>query len=117
MEDICDAIIRLKEQLAENKKNLAELESELVDLGTDKLEGSETIKSDHYKVTLTHKLNRKLDIQAYEAMDLPEGHQFVEYKPAINLKRMRAVEQVDPGVVESCTTVTPAKTSVKVEVL
>lgn len=117
MRELCIALARAKDKLAMVKREISDLESQIASVfndDDDKLEGSSTIKIDGYKVVATKKLTRKLDYSAYLEMDLPEGHQFVDLKPSINLKRLRAVEQVDPGVVEACVTITPAKTAIKV---
>ena len=113
---ICDRISFLKEDIAEQKKSLTYLEDELIKMIDDpsKLEGTISKNTDHIEVTITKKLTRKLDLEAYQAMDLPDNAQFVDFKPSINIKRMRAVEQLEPSIVEACVTIKPAKTAVKI---
>lgn len=87
----------------------------LAALGQQKMEGTTTTATDGYKITVTAKLTRKLDYDRYQQMGLPENLQFVKYKPEIDLKRLRAIEMVDPALVASCVTVAPAKPAIKLE--
>ncbi len=103
---------KLAEQAAKGAR--LEAEQEVLSLvHTGKLEGTTTTVTDGYKVAVTNKVTRKLDVSAYEELQLPTNLQFVDYKPSINLKRLRAVEMVDPSLTALCTTVKPAKASIK----
>ncbi len=82
-----------------------------------KLEGTTTRKEGGYKVTVTSKVTRQLDYDAYEALGLPEKLQFVDLKPTINLSRMRMIETIDPELVQKCITIKPAKTQVQITLI
>jgi len=102
------------EQLA--KEGRLEAEKALLDaIRLEKQEGTETFATEGFKIKITSKLTRSLDFPAYQALDLPANLAFVEMKPAIDLKRLRAIEMVDPAIVASCITVKPAKPSIKIE--
>jgi|GEM_PF-3458780 len=116
LQDLCVDLIAAKEYAAEAKKEVLRIENLILDLAPEKLEGSQTLPTSGYKITLTHKLTRKLDYDAYRALDLPDNLQFVNLKPAIDLFRLRAIERLDPSLVAQCVTTKPAKTAVKVEV-
>ena len=79
------------------------------------VEGSTTIKTETHKIIVNKKLTYKLDQEKYEAMHLLPESKFVNYKPSIDLKKMRTVLASNPGVVEECVTSKPAKTNVKIE--
>ncbi len=114
LESLCFKLASAKLDMISLKAEIAALEKEIISVFPEKLEGSQTKKTDGYKVTVTNKLLRKLDVEAYQAMDLPENAQFVDYKPTINISRMRAVEQLEPSIVEACVTIKPAKSSIKI---
>ena len=72
-----------------------------------------------YSVTVTTKLTRTLDYEVYRAIEdgIPEGVRCVDMKPSLNLKKLRALEMVDPSLPAMFITTKPAKASVKLEVV
>ena len=117
LDELCKKAIRLKQSIDATKKELDSINSEIESAFHEQniVEGVLHASGDLYKVTVTKKLNRSLDIEAYQSLDLPENAQFVDFKPSINLKRMRAVEQLEPSIIEACVTVKPAKSTIKIE--
>ena len=111
LQDLCGDLIAAKEAMAYAKDDVLRIEKEILKLAPEKLEGSQTLPVPGFKLTTTHKLTRKLDYDAYQALDLPDNLNFVNLKPAIDL-----FEAIDPALVASCITTKPAKTAVKVEV-
>ncbi len=112
------AALFLKAKTTENNAKEKRLQAEkdlLRVFGKIPLDGTTTKATDGYKISVTGKLTRNLDFPAYKACDLPENIQFVEMVPRINMKRLKAVEMVDPVLVASLVTVKPAKTAIKVE--
>lgn len=85
-------------------------------IGNDLLEGTVRAETSRFKISVTNKLTRTLDMDQYMTVrdTLPEALQFVDLKPSINLTRLRHLEAVDPSIVAKCVTVKPAKSSVKV---
>ena len=116
LQDLCEDLIAAKNYAAEAKTEVLRIENEILKLAPKKLEGSQTLPTPGYKLTITSKLTRTLDYDAYQALDLPENMEFVNLKPSIDLFRLRAIERLDPVMVAQCVTTKPAKTAIKVEV-
>lgn len=105
------------------KENRVAVELKLIELmGFNKLEGSQTTKTEdgNYKISFTAKLDRKLDQEAYLAIEpqLPENMRPVKTKIELDLKGIKWMEenaQEFAALVLPCITTKPAKTAVKVE--
>lgn len=117
LEDLCSMFLEAKEAEQLAKENRLDIERQIIEMAKPKLEGTSTKVAGNFKLTTTGKLNRSLDYESYLALALPENLQFVDLKPAINLKRLRAIEMVDPSIVAMCVTTKPAKPSISVEVV
>jgi hypothetical protein len=88
----------------------------------DKAEGTSTLKQGDYKITLTAKLNRTLDADAYHAIvdQIPVDLRPVRYKAELDLKGIRYLENNEPdtyALIAHCINTKPAKAAVKVEAL
>ena len=116
MEELCRQFLVAKQKEAEAKQVRLSLEKQILERADETpLEGTKTlVPGGAFKLTITSKLNRKLDLESYENLLLPDNLRFVDYKPTINLKRLRAIEMVDPDLVHSCVTTKPAKPAIKV---
>lgn len=104
------------EEIAANKRRLA-LEEELLSFLTTKTEGSESHQIGPYKVTLTGRLNRKVDWELVKTLGVPDSLSPVKYKPELDLKGFRYLESNEPEIYKTfckALTVEPAKTSVTV---
>ena len=115
LQDLCKDLVFAKARLKAAQDNILKIENQIITMIPPKLEGSQTIPLDGYRLSVTSKLNRKLDFDAYQALDLPENMQFVNMKPTIDLFKLRAIERLDPALVARCVTVKPAKTAIKIE--
>lgn len=87
-----------------------------------KEEGTTSEKTDYFTVKTVGKLNRTLDTAAWEAVrgDVPDGLAPIEYKPALDLKRLRALETANPkvyAIVAAAIVTKPAKPAVSVDLL
>lgn len=87
-----------------------------------KEEGTTSEKTEYFAVKTVGKLNRTLDTAAWESVrgDVPEGLAPIEYKPALDLKRLRALETANPkvfAIVAAAIITKPAKPSVSVDLL
>ena len=110
-------------KLAESEANegRVEIEKQIIQLtGFAKLEGSQTIKNEDYKISLTAKLDRKLDVIAYQAIQeqLPEDMRPVKTKTDLDMTGLKWMEKNAPELaklVSNCVTTKPAKTAVKVD--
>jgi len=86
-------------------------------VANDKPEGSKSVHTDRFKISVSNKLTRKLDHDAYLRIkeSLPETLQFVIYKPEISVTILRHLEAVDPKLAAQCITSKPAKPSVEIK--
>ncbi len=125
IDQFCQQWRQAKQAEDQAKKTRTEIEQQMLEvLAFNKPEGSETIKTDTFKVTLTGKLNRKLDTHKWEQVkesippQLNPVEESISYK--IIDKGIRYLEANEPDtykLIAPCLTTTPAKTAVKVEVL
>lgn len=118
MEKELQAYLAAKAAEEEAKQTRLAAESSLVAaVENDKLEGSKTVITSTHKIIVSNKLTRTIDYPAYCALvaTLPEGLQFVDLKPEINITKLRHVEAVDPAIVALCITSKPAKPSITVK--
>jgi hypothetical protein len=103
-------------ETAANKKRI-EAEIELASFFGNKPEGAESYQEGPYKITLTGRLNRKIDYELLAKLDIPADLSPVKQKPELDLKGLRYIEANEPEIYKLFTkamTVEPAKTSVTV---
>ena len=111
MKELCDSYLAAKAMEVSAKNIRIKAEMALIQaIGPKKLEGTETKATDGFKISVTSKLTRKLDYEAYQGL----GLDFVDMVPKINLTNLRVYEKTNPALVAECITSKPAKTSVKV---
>lgn len=108
-----------REEEKANERRVA-IESEIVGQYGCKEEGSETHKTDDYKITITGRINRTLDPAAWEGIQhkIPEDRRPVQYKPALDLKGLKYLKENEPKlyrIAAEAITAKPGKPSVKVE--
>jgi hypothetical protein len=104
------------EEIAANKRRI-EIEEELLSFLTSKTEGSESHQVGSYKVTLTGRLNRKVDWDAVPTLGIDEDILPIKQKPELDLKGLRYLESNEPEIYNKfcqALTIEPAKTSVTV---
>ena len=104
------------EEIAANKRRI-EIEEELLSFLTSKTEGSESHQIGPYKVTLTGRLNRKVEWDILPKLGIPEDLIPVRNKPELDLKSLRYLESNEPEMYKlfsKILTIEPAKTSVTV---
>jgi len=119
LEALCTDLIHLKAEENKFAELRKEREEQIASLVATTDEGTDKVEAGIFKITVTSKLTRTLDYEAYKAIEegLPVGVRCVDLKPAINLKKLRALEMVDPDLPAHFISVKPAKAAVKVEVL
>lgn len=116
MKELCQKYLDVKAREAAVKAERLSIESDILSaIKPEKMEGTETRATDGFKVSVTSKLSRTLDYDAYQALELPENMAFVDLKPSINLKNLRMIERIDPALAAQCITTKPAKPSIKIE--
>jgi len=118
LERLCSNLVAAKHAEGEAKRQRLQFEDEIFSLIAVKEEGVDTSAAGCFTVSVTSKLSRKLNYVAYQDVEasLPEGLRCVDLKPSINMKKLRALEMVDPGISAMFITTKPAKAAVKVEV-
>lgn len=121
VEIIANEWIEAKNEEKKANRKRIELEGELIALLGMKTEGSQTHDLDGFKVVITGKLNRKLDVNAYREImetipsDLCPVRVVEEYK--IEDAGCRWLSENKPevwGILAKAITTTPAKPSVTV---
>ena len=103
-------------EIKANKERVA-VEEELLSLLASEIEGATSHQVGPYKVTLTGRLNRKMDWDAFAKLGIPAALAPVKYKPELEIKGLRYLENNEPEIfskIESVMTIEPAKTSVTV---
>lgn len=106
------------EESARNERIKAE-ESLIALLGC-KSEGSQTTKGEFYKVTVTGKINRILDVAAWDSVKahVPEKFHPIKYKPEIDIKGLKWLAEHEQGIYATvCQAISakPGKPSVTLE--
>ena len=123
MEVNIDAIAASILDMKTQERNIADqrkvLESKLAALIATKQEGTDTKKTEQFKITVTSKLSRSLDYSVYQGIEdtIPEGFRCVKMKPEIDLKKLRLMDDVKPGFSAQFITTKPATPAVKIEVM
>lgn len=84
----------------EARKHRVSVEESIINLTGCREEGSATHEAGEYKVRVTGKLNRTLDQGAWEAIapHIPEHLRPVQYRPALDAKGLRYLEDHEPEV-------------------
>ena len=82
------------------RDNRIRIEEEIIALAGCKDEGSETHKAGDWKIRITGKINRTLDVAAWEtiAPSIPEQMRPVVYAPKLDTKGLRYLENNEPEV-------------------
>lgn len=112
-------IMTLKEQECGAKEQRQAKEKELAALIATKDEGTDKAEAGPYKITITSKLTRTLNFEAYRAVEeqIPEGLRCVDMKPTLNLANLRAMDKARPGFSAQFITSKPASPGVKIELM
>ena len=112
----------LKRVEAEARESRIRAEEALIAMiPNDKSEGSVSLADDNITVTVTKKLNRKIDFDLLERQwdNLPELKNIVRYKREVNLPYVRKImefgDTMTQNALNSIVTATPAKTSVSIK--
>lgn len=119
LETLCSDLVTTKQAEQMAKKRRIDLENKIASMVATKAEGAEKAATESFRVTVTSKLSRTLDYPAYLAIEgkLPEGVRCVDLKPSLNIKKLRALEALDPDLPSHFVTSKPAKATVKVEAI
>lgn len=76
------------------------IEQQIINVTGCKEEGSQTHDAGEWKITVTGKINRTLDRAAWESIapTIPEALRPVEYKPTLDIKGLRYLQEKNPDV-------------------
>lgn len=96
------------------------IEQQIITFTGCKEEGSKTHEAGDFKITVTGKLNRKLDLPVWNDIEsrIPEGLRPVTYKPSLDTKGLRYLENNEPDIyrmIAGAIETKPAKPSVTVK--
>lgn len=121
LEDLAAAYLEAKKQEELARIHRVEIEKALIARVGIKEEGSQTTTAGGFKITTTGKLNRKVDWARYEREVralIPEALRPVDYKPSLNTRGIKYVENNEPEIYKlmtRCMTTEPAKPAVAVQ--
>lgn len=112
----------LKRVEAEARESRIRAEEALIAMiPNDKPEGSVSLADENITVTVTKKLNRKIDFDMFERQcdTFPDLKNIVRYKREINLPYVRKIMELGDTMTQNAlnniVTATPAKTSVTIK--
>ena len=101
---------------------IAAKETALLSYVNTKDEGAAKTIIGDVEITVTGRINRKLDIDEFDKIkeDLPASYakKVVKYKPSLDLRTLRAMQEHDAdayGMMARCITATPGKPAIKIE--
>jgi len=118
--ELNDLCIHLNNLLIEEKriKGLRiEKELQIAVLVANTPEGTTNAEIDSFKVKVTTKLTRSLtSLEDYQAIEEQLPVKCVTMKPALDLKKVKMLEELDPSWTVDFITTKPAKAAVKLEV-
>lgn len=97
-----------------------QMENEILEITGSKPEGSETHSAGDFKVTVTGKMTRTLDADLWESIkdSIPENLRPVSYKPFLELKGLRYLQNNEPeiyAIAAKAIEVKPAKTAIAIK--
>lgn len=97
-----------------------DIENKIIAITGAKEEGSKTHPAGELKITVTGKINRSLDVVAWDAIapKVPEQLRPVKYKPEIDIKGLRYLESNEPKIyklVAQAIVAKPGKTAVEIK--
>ena len=117
--ELCEEYMQIKEYEAQAYTRRVEIEKQLLArFQIETMEGSKTIKEDGFKVGLTGKLNKKIDLDALKSLpnEFPEitnevlGRVF-RWTPEVNAKGWKEEDKSILNILSRAITVTPYKIS------
>ena len=116
LQRLCSNLVAAKYAESVEKAKRLQFEDAISSLIATQEEGTENVVAGSFKISVTSKLTRSLDYPAYLSIEdgLPEGVKCVDLKPSLNMKKLRALELVDPNISAMFITTSPAKPAVKI---
>lgn len=96
------------------------LEDSILEITGARPEGSETHTAGEFKVTVTGKMTRTLDADLWESIkdSIPENLRPVTYKPSLDLKGLRYLQNNEPeiyAIAAKAIEMKPAKTAITIK--
>ena len=96
------------------------MENSILEITGSKPEGSETHSAGEFKVTVTGKMTRTLDADLWESVkdSIPEDLRPVTYKPSLDLKGLRYLQENKPeiyAIAAKAIETKPAKTAIAIK--
>lgn len=119
LKELAEKWIAAKHAEGEWNKRRVELEEQIVALTGKKDEGSQTVNEDGFKIVVTGKLTRKLDLEKWAAVrdQIPRNLWPIKIKEELDERGVKYLQQNEPQIYALLPIeVKPAKTAVSVEV-
>ena len=120
LHELCEDRRRLDTEIKARQNMRDVVNQQIVEIAGAQREGSQSMYNGFFRIVTTGKVNRKLCAdELAEIIDhIPEALSPFEFKPTLNLKKLRALEMGNPELYKYCCRAieeTNAKPSVKVE--
>lgn len=114
MQHLIEHWLEVKAEMDAAKELERELRMKIADeLFPHAIEGASNMFVGDYKLKLTAKLNRKLDLEALETMDLSEEEEAcIKRTPTLNLTAYKLLD--DKAILDECLVTTPGLPTLKV---
>lgn len=119
LKELAEKWIAAKHAESEWNKRRIEIEERIVALTGKKDEGSQTVNEDVFKIVVTGKLTRKLDLEKWAAVrdEIPRNLWPIKIKEELDERGVKYLQQNEPEIYAMLPIeVKPAKTAVSVEV-
>lgn len=122
LNQLCNEWRLAKRTLDEARTSMIETEEKIIALVGNKEEGSQTQKTDQFKITTTGVINRRLDPALLDAVidQIPLHLRPIKTKVELDKKGYAYIKENEPAIyklLSPAVTIKPGKTSVKIEVL
>jgi len=93
------------------------IEKQIIDAVDLPLEGTKSFQHEDLKIKITTSLKRELDLAAYnrETHGMPQVYHTVEMVPKLVTKKVKALDQLEPGFTARYITTSPRKPQIKIE--
>jgi hypothetical protein len=122
LEGMATIATQKKSELELAKKAFDDIQKQIIDYCGHKEEGAAKFNTENFTITTTGKLNRSIDesklAELQNAIPQPLFDRLFNYKPALNLRELRYIEQNEPEyykTVSKVITTKPGKPSLKIE--
>ena len=118
VEQLCADWLKAKQSERKANADRVSIEAQIVELTGKRDEGAKTVEVSGFKITVTGKISRKMDWDAWEKIkaQIPADMHPVKLKPELDEKGVKWLAGNEPDIYKLLPIVsTPAKTAVEVK--